>query len=187
VGASRDLLMAYHMLLIEEHKKQVKMQEVLDKRKQAASESSARRAALSTMGIGSSSHGNHGNKHRSRMENIDPKERREVTRALNVSFMEMDADDNVIPKTPQAAIMAATAYLASHPPPEGDPKRAMHKSALTGLGLIGATLHGEAPVEPKKKATVRFNRIPTPSFEDEEHNLPRRHKSSCHRSRDYDA
>ena len=41
VGSSRDLLMANHMLLIEEHKKQVKMQEVLDKRKQAASESSA--------------------------------------------------------------------------------------------------------------------------------------------------
>ena len=34
--------MAYHYLLIEEHKKQVKMQQALDKRKQAASESSAR-------------------------------------------------------------------------------------------------------------------------------------------------
>src|SRR3954469_6151930 len=140
--------MAYHLLLIEEHKKQVKMQEVLDKRKQAASESSARRAALSTMGIGSSSHGNNDNKNRSRMENMDPKERREVTRALNASFMEMDADDNIIPKTPQAEIMAATAYLASHPPLEGDPKRAMHKSALTGLGIVGAALQGEVPAEP---------------------------------------
>src|SRR4051812_48117526 len=120
VGASRDLLMAYHTLLVEEHKKQVKMQEVLGKRKQAASESSAQRAALSAMGIGSSSHGNHGNKHRSRTENMDPKEHREVTRALNASFMEMDADDNVIPKTPKAAIMVATVYLAYHPPPEGD-------------------------------------------------------------------
>src|SRR3954471_2856034 len=112
------------------------------------------------MGIGSSSHGNHDNKHRSRMENMDPKAHREVTRALNASFMEMDADDNVIPKTPQDAIMAATAYLASHPPPEGDPKRAMHKSALTGLGLVRAALHGEAPAEPKKKATVRFDAAP---------------------------
>src|SRR3954469_24357093 len=100
--------------------------------------------------------------------------------------MKMDVNGNIIPKTPQAAIMAATAYLASHPPPEGDPKRAMHKSALTGLGLVGAALHGEAPAEPKKKAVVRFNRSPTPSSEDEEHNLPRRHKSSHHRSRDYD-
>src|SRR3954468_23105545 len=139
------------------------------------------------MGIGSSSHDNHGNKHRSRMENMDPKERREVTRALNPSFMEMDANGNVIPKTPQVAIMAATAYLASHPPPEGDPERAMHKSALTGLGLVGAALHGEAPAEPKKKATVKFNRSPTPSSEDEEHGLSQRHKSSRHRSRDYDA
>ena len=114
--------MAYHLLLVEEHKKQVKMQEVLDKRKQAASESSVRRAALSAMG-GSSSHDNHGNKHRSRTENMDPKARRKVTRTLNTSFMEMDADGNVIPKTPQAAIIAATVYLASHPPPEGDPKK----------------------------------------------------------------
>src|SRR4051794_33246261 len=92
--------MAYHMLLVEEHKKQVRMQEVLDKRKQVASESSARRATLSAMGIGSSSHGNHGNKHCSRTANMDPKERREVTRTLNASFMEIDANDNVIPKTP---------------------------------------------------------------------------------------
>src|SRR3954469_2117092 len=139
------------------------------------------------MGIGSSSHGNNRNKHRSRMENMDPKEHREVTRALNASFMEMDADGNVIPKMPQAAIMAATAYLASHPPPEGDPKRAMHKSALAGLGLVGAALHGEALVEPKKKDAVRFNRSPTPSFDEEEHDLPRRHKSSRRRSHDYDA
>src|SRR3954464_9137433 len=118
---------------------------------------------------------------------MDPKERREVTRTLNASFMEMDADDNIIPKTPQAVIIAATGYLAAHPPPEGDLKRAMHKSALTGLGLVGATLHQEAPTEPKKKATVRFNRSPTPSSEEEYHDLPRRHKSSRHRSRDYDA
>src|SRR3954463_8215419 len=30
-------------------------------------------------------------------------------------------------------------------------------------------------------------RSPTPSSEDEEHDLPRRHKSSCHRIHDYDA
>src|SRR3954468_7421684 len=102
------------------------------------------------MGIGSSLNGNQGNNHRSRMENMDPQERREVTRTLHSSFMEMDADGNVILKTLQAAIMAATAYLAAHPPPEGDPKRSMHKSALTELGLVGAALHQEAPMEPKK-------------------------------------
>src|SRR3954465_2514972 len=139
VGASRDLLMAYHMLLIEEHKNQVKMQEVLDKRKQASSESSARRAALSAIG-GSISHGNNANKHHSRVENVDPAARREVTRTLNTSFLEMDANDNVIPKTPQAAIMAATTYIASRPPLVGDPKRAMHKSTLAGLGIVGVAL-----------------------------------------------
>ena len=139
------------------------------------------------MGISSSLNGNQGNKHHSRVENMDPKERRDVTRTLHTSFMDMDADGNIIPKTPQATIMEATAYLASHPPPEGDPKRAMHKSALTGLRLVGAALHEEAPAEPKKKSTVRFNRSPTPSSEDEEHDLPRRKKSSHRHKRDYDA
>src|SRR3954469_13846812 len=139
------------------------------------------------MGIGSSSHGNNRNKHRSRMENMDPKEHREVTRALNASFMEMDADGNVIPKMPQAAVMAATTYLASHPPPVGDPKRAMHKSALAGLGLVGDALHEEAPTEPKKKDAVRFNRSPTPSSDEDEHDLPRRRKSPRCFNRNYNA
>src|SRR4051812_18078755 len=131
---------------------------------------------------GSSTNRNQGNKHRSRVENMDPKERRDVTRTLHTSFMDMDADGNIIPKTPQAAIMAATAYLASHPPPEGDPKRAMHKSTLTGLGPVRPELHEEAPAEPKTKATVKFNYSHTPSSEDEEHDLPRRHQSPRHRS-----
>src|SRR3954470_10998399 len=84
--------------------------------------------------------------------------------------------------------MAATAYLAAHPPPEGGPKRAMHKSALTGLGLVGVALHQDAPAEPKKKAPTRHDRIPTPSSEEaEEHDLPRRKKSSRHHKHDYDA
>src|SRR4051812_18629499 len=60
--------------------------------------------------------------------------------------------------------MEATTYLASHPPPVGDPKSAMRKSVLATLGLVGAALHDEAPVEPKKKAAVKFTRIPTPSY-----------------------
>src|SRR4051812_19032208 len=83
--------------------------------------------------------------------------------------------------------MAATTYPASHPPTMGDPKSVMHKSALADLGLVGATLHDEAPVEPKKKAAVNFNRSPTPSSEDDEHDLPRRRKSPQRRSSNYDA
>src|SRR3954467_6172746 len=124
--------------------------EELDKRKKAASESSARRDALSVAG-GSSSHDNNANKHRSRMEHMDPAARREVTRALNTSFMTMDVNDNVMPKTPPDAIMAAATYLASHPPLVGDPKSTMHKSALAGLGLGGATLHDEALRSRRKK------------------------------------
>ena len=85
--------MAYHLLLINEHNRQVKLMEELDKHKQAASESSARRAALSAAG-GSSSHGNNANKHRSRMEHMDPAALFEVTTTLNTSFMTMDVNGN---------------------------------------------------------------------------------------------
>ena len=91
--------MAYHLLLITEHNKQVKLQEELDERKKAALESSTRRVALSAAG-GSSSHGNNANKHRSRTEHMEPAARREVTRDLNTSFMSMDVNGNVIPKMP---------------------------------------------------------------------------------------
>ena len=145
-----------------------------------------RRATLSAFG-GSNSHGNHANKHRSRTEHMDPTARRKVTRTLNTSFMAMDANGVVMPKTPQAAIMAAPTYLASHPPLANDPKMAMHKSALAGLGLIGAALHDEAPAELKRKVVVRFNRSPTPSSDEDEHDLPRRRKSPRRCGSDYDA
>ena len=83
--------------------------------------------------------------------------------------------------------MAATTYLASNPPPAGYPKIAIHKSALAGLEFVGAAIHDEAPVEPKKKATIKFTRSRTPSSEEEEHELPRLCHSPQRRSRNYEA
>src|SRR4051812_48144957 len=82
---------------------------------------------------------------------MDSSARSDITTTLNTSFMSMDVNGNVIPKTPQAAIMAATTYLMSHPPSVGDPKSAMHKSTLDGLGLVGAALHDELPRSQRKK------------------------------------
>ena len=43
-------------------------------------------------------------------------------------------------KTPQGALIAATTYLLSNQPPAGDPRAALHRSTIAGLGLIGAAL-----------------------------------------------
>ena len=83
--------------------------------------------------------------------------------------------------------MAATAYLASHPPSVGDPKSAMHKSVLDDLRLVGAALHDEAPAEQKKKSAVKITRSRTSSSEQEEHDLPRRRRSPRCRSNNYDS
>uniref|UniRef100_A0ACD6ANX2 Uncharacterized protein n=1 Tax=Avena sativa TaxID=4498 RepID=A0ACD6ANX2_AVESA len=112
IDAPRDMLMGYYWLLVEEHNRQIKQQHELEQRRQAVDESSMRRAALSSAG-GSSSKGNNGCKYNSRMERMDPATRREATKALDMSFMMMDSQGNMMPKMPHATVMAAPTYLTS--------------------------------------------------------------------------
>src|SRR5215216_1212448 len=64
--------------------------------------------------------------------------------------MTVDTRGNVVPRTPQAAVTAATMYLLNNQPPAGDPRTAMHRSTIVGLGLIEAALDKE-PVPDHKK------------------------------------
>ena len=54
--------------------------------------------------------------------------------------MSVDSAGNIKPKTPQAAIVAAQTYLLSTQPPPEDPRAAIHRSALMGLGMVGNAL-----------------------------------------------
>jgi hypothetical protein len=54
--------------------------------------------------------------------------------------MSVDARANIIPKTPEATLMAAQTYLLATQPAVDDPRADMHHSALARLGLVGATL-----------------------------------------------
>ena len=72
-----------------------------------------RRAQLSSINE-SSSHGNnggHAHKRRSRIHDMPKRERCEVTRSLSNSFMTIDSTGNMMPKTPEGALVAATTYL----------------------------------------------------------------------------
>jgi hypothetical protein len=42
-----------------------------------------------------------------------------------------------MPKTPEAALVAAQAYLYTTQPTPGDPREHMHRIALQGLRLVG--------------------------------------------------
>jgi hypothetical protein len=43
-------------------------------------------------------------------------------------------------ETPEAALVAAQAYLLTTHPDAGDPRESMHQSSIKGLGLIGDKL-----------------------------------------------
>jgi hypothetical protein len=45
-----------------------------------------------------------------------------------------------MPKTPEAALVAAQTYLYTKQPNPGDPRENMHRAALQGLRLVGNKL-----------------------------------------------
>ena len=55
---------------------------------------------------------------------------------LDLSFMSVDAQGNIIPKTPQVALVATQTYLMATQPAANDPRAAIHHSVLVGLGKI---------------------------------------------------
>jgi hypothetical protein len=86
-----------------------KLQAELDERRRLADESSLRRAALSSQG-GSSSNAypRRYSKSRSRLPDLPEQKRRDATRNLDNSFMAFDALGNIVPKTPETGLVAAT-------------------------------------------------------------------------------
>jgi hypothetical protein len=55
-----------------------------------------------------------------------------------------------VQETPEAALVAAQAYLLTTQPKPGDPREHMHQAAIRSLGLIEDKLRGNLP---EKKAT----------------------------------
>ena len=134
-----------------EYKCQLQTIAQLEARKKAADESSLRRAGLSSHG-GSSSRCNEyiANKRRSRLAHLTEQEHIEATKVLDFGSMKVDTRGNVVPRTPQAVVTAATMYLLNNQPPAGDPRMAMHRSRIVILGLIEAALDKEPVPDPKK-------------------------------------
>jgi hypothetical protein len=81
------------------------------------------------------------------VDNLKHNDRRNLVRNLDSSFLSVDERGNIMPKTPEAAVVAAQAYLLTTQPTPGGPHEGMHRAALQGLGMVGNKLQRkeEAP------------------------------------------
>jgi hypothetical protein len=100
--ASRHELMVYQYLLHCHRRELAKIQQRLNERRAAADESSQRRAALSSTG---NTAGGHPRRSSSRINRIPIDERDHLVRDLDLSFMSVDSQGNIVPKTPKAALV----------------------------------------------------------------------------------
>jgi hypothetical protein len=79
----------------------------------------------------------------------DPKHnRRTTTRVVEESYMrspsanQPEEEEEFVQETPEAALIAAHAYLLTTQPKPGDPREQMHQAAIRSLGLVEEKLRG---------------------------------------------
>jgi hypothetical protein len=102
------MLLGYHYALRQQAKQLAKERIEIQKRKDSAiAASDAARRAHSDASYTNRRHHRHG----SRYENLEYSERQSISKNLDSSFLSVDEQGNIIPKTPEAALVAAQAYL----------------------------------------------------------------------------
>jgi hypothetical protein len=89
----------------------------------------------------------------------DPKQSRRTTSwTVEESYMKSpsanppEEEEEFVQETPEAALIAAQAYLLTTQPKPGDPREHMHQAAIRNLGLVEDKLRGNLP---EKKSTHR--------------------------------
>jgi hypothetical protein len=92
-------------------------------------------------------------RHGSRFENLEHSERQSLSKNLDSSFLSVDEQGNIIPKTPEVALVAAQKYLYTTPPSPGDPREHMHQAALQGLRMVGNKLTAKEEEAHRNKGT----------------------------------
>jgi hypothetical protein len=174
IDARREVLLGYHYALHRQSQQLEKEKSEIRKRRESVSVASK---AYHTE-RSNASHKNSGNHHMhgSRMDNLEYADRRNLSRNLDSSFLSVGERGNIIPKTPEAALVAAQAYLFTTHPTPGDPREHMHRAALQGLGLVGDKLKARDKA-PRRHGGTHKSRSPNKDKSPCYHNSPR------HRSR----
>jgi hypothetical protein len=103
---------------------------------------------------------------------------REESCIKSISEHPSDDEEDFVQETPEAALVAAQAYLLTTQPEPGDPREHMHQAAIRSLGLVEDRLRKHPP---EKKATYRkekrresFKRQPSQSQTSDEKRKARR-------------
>jgi hypothetical protein len=166
-NASKNMLFGYHYALRQQSKLLTKERIEVQKRKDSAIAASdaARRARSDASYTNGKRHRQHG----SRYENLKYLDRQSLSKNLDSSFLSVDEQGDIIPKTPEAALVAAQAYLHTMRPSPGDPREHMHRVALQGLKMVGNKLSAKEEEAYRNKGTHKPR-------------SPRRYNSPQHRS-----
>jgi hypothetical protein len=171
-NSSQNMLLGYHYALRQQAKQLAKERIEIQKRKDSAIVASdAACRARSDASYTNRRHHQHG----SRYENLGYSERQSISKNLDSSFLSVDEQGNIIPKTPKAALVAAQAYLYTTRQNPGDPREHMHRAALNGLKMVGNKLSAKEEEAYRNKGTHK-PRSPC------RRNSPR-HRSGSRRSR----
>jgi hypothetical protein len=171
-NSSKNMLLGYHYALRQQAKQLAKERIEIQKRKDSAiAASDAAHRARSDASYTNKRHRQHG----SRYENLEYSERQSISKNLDSSFLLVDEQGNIIPKTPEAALVAAQAYLHTTRPNPGDPREHMHHATLNKLKMVGNKLSAKEEEAYRNKETYK-PRSPR------HHNSPW-HRSACRRSR----
>jgi hypothetical protein len=112
LDSSRNILMGYEYALHRHGKRlQQERSEIRQRRKSVSIASKLLREEHSN-----ASYTNSGRHHRrgSRVDNLEHGDRRNLARNLESSFLSVDERGNIVPKTPEVALVAAEAYLLTN-------------------------------------------------------------------------
>jgi hypothetical protein len=167
------MLLGYHYALRQQAKQLAKGKIEIQRRKDSAIVASE--AARKARSDASYSNTRKNHRHGSRYENLEYSDRQSISKNLGSSFLSVDEQGNILPKTPKAALVAVQAYLLTTRPSPRDPREYMHRAASNGLNMVGHKLSGKGE-EAYHHKEVHKARSPR------RHNSPWR-RSSKHRSR----
>jgi hypothetical protein len=167
------MLLGYHYALRQQAKQLAKEKIEIQRRKDSAI--AASEAARKAQSDASYSNARKNRRHGSRYDNLEYSDRQSISKNLDSSFLSVDEQGNILPKIPEAALVAAQAYLLTTRPSPGDPREHMHRAALNGLNMVGHKLSAKGEEAYHHKETHKA-RSP------HHHNSPRR-RSNKQRSR----
>jgi hypothetical protein len=139
----REVLMGYQYAL-HQHKKKLREE---------------RDMFMRSRGDGSTSSGGYWDEYSDASESSmerhrDPKHNRRATTqireesyAKSQSPQQSEEEEDFVQETPEAALVAAQAYLLTTQPEPRDPREHMHQAAIRSLGLVEDKLMGKLPEE----------------------------------------